>query len=358
VKYRDLIILFLMITILTGCVEKEIIDDVNLITALGVDLVEDQKIKGSANIDTYIKDQPVTDRVIVEESKLARELVSNMQKQSPDPLVLGKLQIVLFGESLAKQGLTEMVDTLQRDASIGERLLLVITRGEANAILESDFATLGAAKYLTNLVLQNKLNRDLPRTNLHLFLYQHYSKGQDPFLPIIKKNEKSGSVEIDGLALMNEKKMVGEISNEKLLFFKVLADQYTKGAYTVEMPATGESVGIKSIASSRELKVVSTNPIKVKIKVHIEGYINEFTGKKITPEVTGEVEKAFKEIVEKESLALIEKFKELKIDPIGIGDDLRSQSRAFLIDEWRDRIPELEVDLEADVVITESGVID
>ncbi|PGT78718.1 Ger(x)C family spore germination C-terminal domain-containing protein, partial [Bacillus sp. AFS040349] len=94
------------------------------------------------------------------------------------------------------------------------------------------------------------------------------------------------------------------------------------------------------------------------IRVHIEGVINEFTGKKITPEVMGKVEKAFKDVVEKESLALIDKFKELKIDPIGIGDDLRSQSRTFLIDEWRERIPELEVDLQADIVISESGVID
>ncbi len=343
---------------LTGCVEKEVIDDVNLVVAAGFDLTENEQIRGSANVNTYMKDQPVTDYVIVSESELSREVISDMQKQSPDPLVIGKLQIALFGEKLAKQGLTEVVDTLQRDASIGERLLLAVTRGEAKSVLEAEFSTVGAAQYLSNLIVQNKENRDLPRTNLHLFLYQHYSQGQDPFLPILKKNDQTGSVEIDGIVLMDDEKVVGEISNEKLIFFKLLTDQYTKGSYTVKIPDSENSAVVKSLSSDRELKAVSSNPLKVKIDIRLTGYINEYTGKKITPKVKTEIAKAFEDEVKKETLALINRCKELKIDPIGIGDDLRSQIRTFKIEEWRDKIPELEVDINAEVTISESGVID
>ena len=355
---KKLLLTMVMILLLSGCVEKEVIDDVNLVVAVGFDLTEDGKIRGSANVNTYMKDQPVTDYLMVSESKLSRDVLSEMQKQSPDPIVIGKLQIALFGEKLAKQGLSEIVDTLQRDASIGERLLLAVTRNDANNILEAEFATIGAAKYLTNLILHNKLSRDLPRTNLHLFLYQHYSEGQDPFLPILKKNEQTGSVEIDGIVLMDDKKVVGELSNDKLLFFKVLTDQYTKGSHIVEVPDSEDSAVVRSISSSRKLKVISTDPLKVKIDVKIEGFINEYTGKKITPKVKEQLAKAFENQVERESTALIQKFKELKIDPIGIGDELRSKIRTFNIKEWRERIPELAVDVHADVVISETGVID
>lgn len=355
---NKLIVLIAIIFILSGCVEKEVIDDVNLIVAAGFDLTEDGKIRGSANVNTYMKDQPVTDYLITSESKLSRDVISEMQKQSPDPLVIGKLQIALFGEELAKQGLSEIVDTLQRDASIGERLLLAVTRNEAKDLLEAEFATIGAGRYLSNLILHNKLSRDLPRTNLHLFLYQHYSEGQDPFLPILKKNEQTGSVEIDGIVLMDDKKVVGELPNNKLLFFKVLTDQYTKGSHIVEVPDSDDSAVVRSISSSRKLKVISANPLKVKMNVKIDGYINEYTGKKITPKVKEQLAKAFEDQVEKESMALIQKFKELKIDPIGIGDELRSKIRTFNIKEWRERIPELTVEVHADVQISESGVID
>jgi len=353
-----LLLTIVVIFLLSGCVEKEVIDDVNLIVAVAYDLTENGNIRGTADVNTYMKDQPVRDYQIIGESKLSRDVMSEMQKKSQDPLVIGKLQVALFGEKLARKGLSEIVDTLQRDASIGERLLLAVTRDEAMTLLEGDFATVGAARYMSNLILHNIESRDLPRTNLHLFLYQHYSQGQDPFLPILKKNVQNGNVEIDGIVLMDDEKVVTELPNEKLLFFKVLTDQYSKGSHTVDIPDSEDSAVVKSLSSSRKLKVISEQPLKVKIDIKLKGYINEYTGEKITPKIKGEIIQAFEKEMEKETLALIEKFKELKIDPIGIGDDLRSQIRTFKIEEWRERIPELQVDVHADITISESGVVD
>ncbi|MBM7603633.1 spore germination protein [Metabacillus crassostreae] len=350
--------MFLTMLILSGCVEKEILDDVNLITSIGFDLIDKESIRGSAVINTYIKDQPVNDYVITDESKLSRDILDNMQKQSPDQLVLGKIEIVLFGEDLAKKDISDLVDTLQRDASIGERLQLAVARGESKTVLDSKFENQGASNFISNIIQHNKLNRDLPRSNLHLFLYQFYSKGQDPYLPFIKKNEQTGGVEIDGLALFDDKKVVGSIPNDQLLFFKTLADQYTKGSYTLELAKENHSAGIKSIASSRELKVKSLEPLKVEVKVKVEGYIHEYTGKRITPEVIKDVERVFEEKMKNEINSLFTYFKELKIDPVGIGDQIRSQSREFNIENWRDRIPELTVDVIPEVIISESGVIE
>lgn len=355
---KKLFLITAVLFFLSGCVEKEVVDDVNLIVATGFDLTDNGRVRGTADVNIYMKDQPVKDYHIVAESKLSRDVISEMQKKSQEPLVIGKLQVALFGDKLAKQGLSEIVDTLQRDASIGERLLLAVTRDDAMGILKSDFATVGAGQYLSNLILHNIESRDLPSTNLHLFLYQYYSKGQDPFLPILKKNEQEGNVEIDGIALMEDEKVVAELPNEKLLFFKVLTDQYSKGSHTVEIPNSEHSAVVKSLSSSRELRVISEQPLKVNIDIKLKGYINEYTGKKITPKVKEKVIQAFEKEMEKEVHALIEKFKELKIDPVGIGDDLRSQIRSFKIEEWKERIPELKVDIHADVTISESGVVD
>lgn len=350
-------LLFIMLfqLLLTGCMEKEILDDVNLVTAGAFDIIDNGQLRGVANINTYLKDQPVEDQLLSQEAELSRDILSDMQKQSTNPLVLGKLQIVLFGESVAKSGVNELVDTLQRDATISERLLLVVTRGEAKGILESDFSPQGASEFLTNLVLHNKNHLDVPKLNLHMFLYQYYSKGQDAYLPILKR--KDNIVEIDGLALFDQDKVVGEISNERMFFFKTLADNYTKGSYTLALPASEEKVGIMSISSSRKLKLLSTEPLKVEISIHLKGFINEYTGEKITLKITKEAEREFEEVIKREALAMIGQFKALKIDPIGIGDEIRSKSRSFSMDEWEDKISELDVEVKANVVISETGVV-
>jgi spore germination protein len=342
--------------LLTGCVEKEIVDDVNLITAVAFDSAGNNQILGTVNYNVYLKDQPVEDKQIVQQSELSREIIDDMQKQSSHPLVLGKLQIVLFGETLVKAGINEQVDTLQREASISERLLLVVARGKAKEILDADFSPLGASEFLTNLILHNKTELDVPRSNLHLFLYQYYSKGQDAYLPILKKS--GSTIQIDGLALFDNEKFVTEIPNEKMFFFKVLTDQYTNGSYTLDLPETNEKVGIKSISSSRKIKLKSTDPYKLEISIRIKGFVTEFTGGKITPQIINEAEKAFEKSIEKETLALIEKFKDLKIDPLGLGNDIRSRSRDFKLDEWREKIPELQVDVKAEAIISETGVVD
>jgi spore germination protein len=353
---KKLCILLCIPLLLTGCVEKEILDDINLVTALAFDSAEDNKISGTVNYNVYLQDQPVEDKQIVHTSELSRELIADMQKQSSHPLVLGKLQIVLFGDSLVKSGIDEQVDTLQREPSISERLLLVVSRGEAKDILGADFSPLGASEFLTNLILHNKTELDVPRSNLHLFLFQYYSKGQDPYLPILKRI--GNNVTIDGLALFDNDKVVDEIPNDKLFFFKILTDAYTNGSYTLELPKSKEKAGIKSISSSRKIKLKATNPYKIEISIHIEGLITEYTGMKITQKTIKEAEKTFEETINKETLALFEQFKEHKIDPLGIGNEIRSRSRAFKREDWRKNISDLQVDVKSSVIISETGVID
>lgn len=353
---KKLCILLFIPFLLTGCVEKEVLDDINLITALAFDSAEDNKILGTVNYNVYLQDQPVEDKQMVHQSELSRELIEDMQKQSSHPLVLGKLQIVLFGDSLVKSGINEQVDTLQREPSISERLLLVVARGEAKDILGADFSPLGASEFLTNLILHNKTELDVPRSNLHLFLHQYYSKGQDPYLPILKRT--GNNIKIDGLALFHNEKFVDEIPNDKLFFFKVLSDQYTNGSHRLVLPESKEQAGIKSISSSRKFKLISTNPCKIEISIRIEGFITEYTGNKITQKTINEAEKTFEEEINKETLALFEQFKEHKIDPLGIGNEIESRSRNFKIDEWRDKIADLQIDVKSKAIITETGVID
>lgn len=355
---HKILVLFIPLLLLTGCLEKEILDDVNIITVVGYDMENSDQIKGTVVIPVYQQDAPVESEIIEDTTsvKVSKDILTHLQRKSSDPLVLGKISVVIYSEEIAKKGLTTLVDALQRDASVGSRVYLTIGRESANSIMKAKFGTRGAEAYISNLIRHNIESRDIPKTNLHIFLYDLYAQDSDPYLPILKKGE-GDTVELDGLALFKGDKMVSEIPNEKLIFFKLIADKYTEGTYSLQLPKK-ELAAIKTIFSDRKIEVNKNDPTKLTIKVKISGIIQQYTGKMITPKINSEMERAFEKVIIKESKQLIEQFKETDIDPLGIQDLLESRIRGFGKKEWKETYPKLSVEIKPEVIITETGVID
>ncbi|MCD7036130.1 Ger(x)C family spore germination protein [Metabacillus sp. GX 13764] len=346
----------LLLLFTAGCMQKEVIDEVNFVMGFGVDKAENGGFTGTDVIPVYLKDQPVQTEIITDTGKYYREMFINLQKQSSNPLVYGKLEVALFGEDMAKEGFYDVIDTFQRDASIGSNVFLAVARGKASEVLQADYGTQGTADYLYNMIRQNIETRDVPRNNLHLFLYNYYSEGKDNFLPIFN-SAGEGKLEIDGMALFHNKKMVGEIPVDDMMFFKLLTDEYTKGNYNLVLP-NGKVSSIKTISSDSKLKIDKKNPNKVFISMKVTGSIPEYSGKKLTPKVLATIEKTFKKIIEKKTNEMITQFKELNTDPIGIGEKAKHTVRGLNLSEWKKNYHNLDVTIKADVEVSESGVVE
>jgi spore germination protein len=65
------------------------------------------------------------------------------------------------------------------------------------------------------------------------------------------------------------------------------------------------------------------------------------------------VKKIEEKELEKEGMRLVQKFKKLNIDPLGIGEHVRSRTREFNHKEWNDRYQDLDVKVKYHVQITE-----
>ncbi|MDQ1000981.1 hypothetical protein QFZ28_001381 [Neobacillus niacini] len=171
---------------ITGCVDKNVLDDVSIESGMGYDII-DRKIIGTAVVPNYLPDKSVKNVNYTGEATENHEIFVEMQRQSAAPLVTGSLEVVLFGEKMAQKGIIDIVDILQRDATIGERLYLGVVDGTANDILKQDLGISGTATHISNLIEHNIESYDLPKSNLHLFLYDFFQQGKDPYLPRIKK---------------------------------------------------------------------------------------------------------------------------------------------------------------------------
>ncbi|WP_442596044.1 Ger(x)C family spore germination protein [Neobacillus sp. D3-1R] len=344
---------------LSGCVEKEILDDIGIEMARAYDWVDEDTIEGTSLVYNVQPDKSVENTTFSAEATTSRDLFNKLQRQSPDPLAEGSIEAFLFSKELALNGISDYLDAPQRNASIGERLYFATVNGKAKELLKGNFGRRGNAIYISTLLEHNMEHEEIPKTNMQLFFHDYYQLGKTPFLPELKKiNDKV--MEVSGLSLFKGKEMriVDTIEVDKMFFFKLLTDKFSEGAHKIKM---GNDEGVlRSIKSKNKMKIASQNPFVINIQIKITGVLKEYTGQRLTPMEIKEMEKILSEKVTKECEGLVKRFQEKKIDPVGFGFFIKTKKRGFDLNNWEDseRYQSLKVHVKAYVDIVESGVIE
>jgi spore germination protein len=351
--------LILSLFLLSGCVEKEILDDIGIEIARSYDSTDEEEILGTTLIYNVQPDKSVDNTTFSTTATTSRDLMNKLQRQSSDHLSEGSLEVILFGKELAEQGLIDYLDAPLRNASIGARLFLLVVDGEAQETLNGNFGSRGNAIYLSNLMEHNIKNEDIPRSNLQLFFHDHFQRGQTPFLPQIKKISEE-TLEINGISLFkgDKLKVVDTIEPEKMFFFKLLVDRFSEGSHKIQI---GEHEAVlRSITSKHNTKLLKRNPHEIVINIKIQGILREYNGKKLTKKELIQLEKTMNEETNKECEALIKRFQEKKIDPVGLGFFIKTKTRGFNLEKWEDKetYQNVKVKVNTDVRIIESGVIE
>ncbi|WP_264740766.1 Ger(x)C family spore germination protein [Cytobacillus firmus] len=348
------LILFCLV-LLSGCVEKEIIDDINIEVGVGYDLAEDSKDKyrGTVLFQEFQPDKSVINRTFSGSGKLRQDLLLEVTKQSSEPVVTGGLKVAVFGTEISRAGIYDLMDSFQRDASIGARVYVATSEGKAEDLMKGEYGTRGNSTYIYNLIQHNIDHRDIPKTNLHILANDYYQNGKDPFLPRLKK-VTDDKVEIVGISLFSKDKEVDTLPVKDMFFFKLLVDKYSEGNFDVKLKED-ELAAVKSLRSKHKIKFTDHH---ASITINIEGIIREYTGDKLASEVVGAVQKNLEKKVEKECLRLLRQFQEIGVDPIGLGQLKKSKHRNFDFKKWEDEYKTLSFDVKCKVKIEETGVIE
>lgn len=343
--------------LLSGCVQKEIIDDINLIEAMGFDYVGGGKISGTILYPIYQPDQPPKNVTLTAEHLMKKTILQDIQLQSPNPIVTGSMEVILFSKELSeKEGVLELVDAFQRDPGVGSRLFPTIVDGNSKDLLEGEYGIKGNASHIADLIKNNIEHEDLPKTNLQQFLFDYYQIGKTPFMPQLKQLSKE-NLEINGISFFRYGKVVETISKEKMFFFKLLVDKYSNGLHRVTVD--DDEAAIRNITSVHNFELTSRDPIEITVKIRVNGIINEFTGNELTPKRINKLEHNFEEEIKKECLALFETFLEKDIDPVGFGHYYKTQTRNFDYEKWTNtQYKNLTLKIVPDVIISEAGVIE
>ncbi|MEH7225804.1 Ger(x)C family spore germination protein [Bacillus sp. JJ1566] len=351
------LVVIIVVTIIYGRITEEIIDEINMVAAVGFDRAEGQKIKGTAVIPVFNADKSIDNTSFTGESVLAKEIINELQKKSADPLVTGAIRVVIYEDELAKNGILRYIDALQRDASIGSKINLAIIEGKTRDVLEKNLGNRGTGEYLSIMLQHHTKQRDLPRSDLHTFMYRHFMVGMDPYLPILKM--VGDKMELTGLGLFQDGKMVSILDEPEMFFFKGMVENYGEGSYTIRLKGTDEYASIKRIKTKRKIEIEDLHgDPKVNITITLQGILSEFSGQKLTSKTIHKIINELENTIKEKSEGMLKDFQDKNIDPVGIGYIARHSTRGVDFEKWKSDYPNIEIAVHSKVVLTETGITD
>jgi spore germination protein len=366
-------------TFMTGCVEQKPLEKLGLITTAGYDLVGKDQIKGIVVVQKFDPMAQSATKVISAISKTSKGLRQAENLKSNQKLVSGQLRSVVYSRELAERGIIQLVDTLNRDAAIGNMVYLTIADQTAEEIMKIDYSktNINLGTYIYNLIKQNVEGEQIISPTLQEFNHNYYDIGKDPVLPILKM--QGGDVVISGVGLFKEDRLVDELKQSQLFFLKILVDKYKAG--TLELGFKKEDLQdimlkglvqtplynniyltIDNIRSKSKIKLIDKQNLKFKVEIKLDSRLLEMTEplNLAKPATVKLLEKKMSKAMEKQVEELLYHLRELDIDPIGFGNEYEVHYRGQQIskEKWRELYKQAEFDVQVENRIEKTGVID
>lgn len=357
---RMVVFLLLFTCILFGCVNTSIIDELQLVTSIGMDYFSEEEVEITAGTPIYNKDENVTNSSLSAISGTNRGVRTLLNTRTPAPISIGKILVVLVEEKLTTQfGMASILDSLSRDPSFGTRHKIAIAPSQTKDFYSIEFPyDMDIATYINEEIEHNEKQQKIPRSNAHLFFKQYYQVGQDPFLPYIKMHDDS-QVEVAGLALFKGDRFIHKINLDDSYTLKILYERFNNGSYEVALKGKGNYANIRNVESKPSYKIEkNTNRPTIHIHIDLKGALVEYIGKNSADHRLKEIKEALNKKIESDAKRVVSLLQDREIDPLGIGSRVQGLNYQFDVDEWEDYYPEADIKITANVEIVATGVLD
>lgn len=359
----------LILFLLTGCWNNQELDSSALVHGIGLDKGSNGKLKLSTEIikpgETSGQGAPAGESIVLEgeaESLIegAREAIRDVKRR----LFFDHNRLWVISEELAKEDFIGYLDSSRRDQMFRMNSHIFVTKGDPTEILETPtlYQDLSSTEIVSALDQTIYISGYTP-----VKLYDFFKLIEGPisnaYIPIIKIKEVNEQTitSLDGTAVINDGKMVGQLKDEETVGLNILLNQAT-GGYA-EVNVNGDKISIEINDSNTELTpTLDGEKLTAHIKLTIDSTLADNTSKdQVNEKWLNQVEEAVNEKAERQIRSTLDKLQqELKTDITGIGiETYRKYPKKWqdIQDRWDDIFAEAEITMEVDTVINHQGLI-
>lgn len=384
-SYGVVVIMFSFV-LLTGCWNRREMNDLALVMAMSIDKAERGYEVSVQVVDPgeIASKQGSTLRspVIVysETGEHIFEAIRKMTKITPRKLYFSHLQMLVLGESLAKEGIAKPLDFFARDHEFREDFFVVVSKNrQGKDILETltSLEKIPANKMYSSLQTSQRSWAPTYAVALDELINGIASDGQQPVLTGITVNgdlaksstrenvERShpyARLQYEDIAVFKKDKLLGWLNERESKGFNYITNHVKSTVGPVDCPGGGK-FGVEIIRSKSRMngKVTEGKP-SVTVSLNIEVNIGEvfcqadLTDPETIKKMEEETEKVNIEIME----AAVTKAKMLRSDIFGFGEVIhRTDPKAWkkLKSHWDEHFASMDVEIQSDVRIRRTGTV-
>lgn len=306
----------------------------------------------------------------------------NLAMVTGKKLFLSEAKILVVGEELARDDIGKATDLYERDAEPSTRNYLLIAKGEAEEVLETEMGLEKIWAYgIGNTVKAMSAHGKAPAIEIADFLEAVESKTTAPVataVQLVSKGEEKGEIKaeedkarppkeikVSGTAVFRNYKLTGWLDERETRGLLWVTGKIKSGIIVV--PAPGDDrrlVAFEIIRAKADIKPeMKDGNLTITVEVEEEGNLGEEQPDSVdvtVPGVLRELEKRKKEAIENEILAAVSRARELNADIFGFGEAVHRKYPGEwkqLEANWDEIYPTLEVNLAVDARIRRTGKI-
>lgn len=363
--------------LLTGCIPKSYIETLGIITAVGYDLTEDDRIRGTLVMYQFDPVETSTSQVVTGEADTSKGIRFATSRLTSHELVSGQVRLEIFENQLAEKGMMKYMDTLQRDAAISDMGYLATSEVPTETLLTSgnDEDRPNTGNYIQELIKKSIKEEAIPNAVLTTFIHDYYDAGKDPILPSLTIEEDKAV--INGISLFQDDRLVHTASHEHNFYIMLMKQNFDHGQFQIQlandalkefqkktsMESPGEGplhVSLHEVHTGKKIHPSKGHPKKQSVTINMEGRLLEITQDidLKNPKAVQALEQLIEKEVEEQLQETLQILIDHKVDPVGFGAKYNTQNRDNRVtkENWREQIADLEVNFDVSFKLLRYGI--
>lgn len=362
--------------VLTGCWDRREVNDTAIVSGMAVDKTEDGNYRlavqfplagqlggpgggggGTSGAKSWYLDSA--------SGSSLKEADANLQRSLSRQLYYAHRRVLIFGEQLAREGISSHLDITIRTSQNRLSAMVVFAKGEAIDVLNANTVMEQQPSEMLRELTINSIRE--PRTIKHL-VNKLVTEGLDVAAPYFAATETQGGqkakskprISVEGLAVFKGDRLVGFLKGENATGVLWAMNQAKRPSLSVKSPEGNGRITIQFSETSRELvPVVNGDEISMKIKLRGTGIVYENqSGYKASSDNLSAVSTLATEKLKNQVQKSIKVIQGYKSDVCGFGDTLhRKKPKVWkqVRENWYDLYADMKVEVEADLQLEHAG---
>ncbi|MEK3803864.1 Ger(x)C family spore germination protein [Bacillus sp. FSL K6-1234] len=366
----------LICILLTGCWDRTEINDIAFVVSSAIDKKKDQyrvamQIPlvgqlggqtggggGTAGSKTWYVDSASGTTI--------REANNKLQTSLSRTINTSHRRTVIIGEDMARDGVAPVFDILTRNPQNRLTALILVSRGEARDILNTDVQL---EQFPAEMIRELAIIATSRPVFLSRFMSDLVEIGSDPYAPVISasKTKPGGkgksNLKIDGLAIFKKDRLMDIFKDDHMTAALMLLNQARQPEFIVDLPNQMGQASIQLQKSNASFHAAEKNgKLSMTIEIRAKGIImeNQSTYETRENDQYYIIQKALNRTIKKDVISTVHRLQKLKADPAGFQDrTIRSTAttKNLLKKEWEEVYKDMEVHVVPIVTIEQGGVL-